>query len=253
MKTILVFSFLINCAIIIGQNPKTIDFTKRMEEYDISKLWTLDKFEMDDDTPTLYRNEPLGYIGENYQRFQIHFISAIKNPDNKLEYFIYGKTKSNGKICTFQGTITIVESKIYKDKYRTLRAGFAKGKYKFYEDPNQKGTGMLKGTFQTDFYINQENRIKYDDLLFDADDFRNNQFFGMWTTYNTKNSKECNWGDYRIPYGGGLDVGPSYFIPNEKYKEFGWENYIIAYSNSQIKREMIEARKKEREKWWLEQ
>jgi hypothetical protein len=35
----------------------------------------------------------LGFIGENYQRFHIHFISIIQNPLNPYEYFAYGKTK----------------------------------------------------------------------------------------------------------------------------------------------------------------
>ena len=252
MKRLLICTFLMNAALIIGQNARTTDFIQNIEAYDISKLWTLETFEMEDGTPTLYRNEPLGYIGENYQRFQIHFISAIKNPNNNLEYFIYGKTKSNGNICSFQGTITIIESKIYKGKNRIFKEGFAKGRYEFFEDPDQKGSGILNGTFQSDFYINEQNQLKYNDLLFDADDFRNNEFIGTWTNYSTNATKECNWGDYRIPYSGGLDVGPSYFIPNEKYRDFGWENYIIAYSSHQSTPEVIDARKKEREKWWID-
>lgn len=96
-----------------GQNIKTSDFTEKIKKYDLSKLWTLNRFQIENDTVSIERKAPLGFIGENYQRFQIHFISAIKNPNNQLEYFIYGKTKVKENICNFQGIITIIESRTY--------------------------------------------------------------------------------------------------------------------------------------------
>lgn len=96
-------------------------------------MWTLDKFQIENDTTTVDRLEPLGFIGENFQRFQIHFISAIKNPDNKLQYFIYGKTKVKENICSFQGTITVTESRTYDiGDIPTLKQGFVKGQYEFF-------------------------------------------------------------------------------------------------------------------------
>src|SRR5690606_17538013 len=137
MKKILTFFLLMISVLVNGQDIKTSDFLKEIMKYDISNLWTLEKFQIENDTTTVNRLEPLGYIGENFQRFQIHFISAIKNPDKKLQYLIYGKTKVKENICSFQGTITITESRTYDEgDIPTLKQGFAKGQYEFFEDPD---------------------------------------------------------------------------------------------------------------------
>ena len=253
MKQVLTFFFLISCVFANGQEIKTSNFSEKIKKYDISDLWTLDKFQIENDTITVDRPEPLGYIGDNFQRFQIHFISAIKNPDNKLQYFIYGKTKVKENICTFQGTITIKKAQIYDEgDFSTLKQGFVKGQYAFYEDPDQKGSGILKGKFQTNFYINEKGEIKYDALMFVADGFSNNQFEGTWTSYKTGNSKKCNWGDYRIPDSGDLDVGTAEFSPSGRYVKNGWQNYIPSWGYSPDNSESIEAKKKEKKKWWIE-
>ncbi len=253
MKQTLTFFLLITSVIVNGQGIKTSDFTEEIKKHDISDLWTLDKFQIENDTIIVDRSEPLGYIGENFQRFQIHFISAIKNPDKKLQYFIYGKTKVKENICVFQGTITIREARIYDEgDIPNLKQGFVKGQYLFYEDPDQKGTGILKGNFQTNFYINEKGEIKYDALMFVADGFQNNQFEGTWTSYKTGDSKKCNWGDYRIPDSRGLDIGVGEFSPCDKYEKYGWQNYIQAWGHYPDKPEVIKARKKEKEKWWME-
>lgn len=253
MKRILTFFFLITSVIANGQEIKTSDFTEEIKNYDISDLWTLDKFQIENDTIMAKRLEPLGYIGENFQRFQIHFISVIKNPDNRLQYFIYGKTKVKENICTFQGEIVISESRTYDEgDTPNLKQGFVKGKYNFFENPNQKGTGTLKGNFQTNFYINEKGKIKYDALMFAADGFQNNQFEGTWISYKTSHLKKCNWGDYRIPNSHGLDIGAGEFSPWEKYEKYGWKNYRKAWGYSLDNPDTKEARKKENEKWWIE-
>ena len=78
-----------------GQETNTTDFFNEIAKHDISELLTLKKFrtEFENDTSWIERMEPLGYIGENYQRFYIHFTSVIQNPKNKSEYFVYGKTR----------------------------------------------------------------------------------------------------------------------------------------------------------------
>ena len=90
--------------------------------------------------------------------------------------------------------------------------------------------------------------------MFVADGFQNNQFQGTWTSYKTAISKKCNWGDYRIPecnWKNGCDQGAGEFSINEKYSKNGWENYRLAWSYYPDKPEVIEARKKEKEKWWI--
>ncbi len=127
------------------------------------------------------------------------FYISIKNPDNELQYFIYGKTKVKENICSFQGSITITESRTYDiGDIPALKQGFVKGQYEFFEDPDQKGTGILKGKFQSDYYINEKGELKYDAITFVADGFNNNQFEGTWTSYKTEESKKKT-GVIRIP------------------------------------------------------
>lgn len=241
--------------IIFSQEIRTTDFSDQIIQYDVSDLWTLTRFqtEFEGDTSTIARREPLGFIGENYQRFFIHFISAIQNPNNKLEYFVYGKTKVKENICSFQGIIKVTSSYLFvESEIPSISQGFIEGDYEFFEDADQKGTGILKGKFKTDFYIDKESNLKYDALSYVADGYKNNQFYGTWTNYKTGTPKKCNWGDNRIPDTVNFDVGVGEFHPLDKYVEFGWVNFQKAYSYSENKQETLEARNKENDKWWLE-
>ena len=49
----------------------------------------------------------------------------------------------------------------------------------------------------------------------------NNQFTGTWKPYNSNNERTANWGDYRIPQSGDLDIGASEFSPADKHLKFG--------------------------------
>ena len=252
MKKTLSFLLLFIPLLVIGQEIKTLDFTEELSKYDISDLLTLNKFQVENDTNTVQRMEPLGYIGDNFQRFYIHFISVIQNPNNHLQYFVYGKTKVKENICSFQGTLNIKESRILiEGDIPPLKQGFVTGDYEFFEDSDQNGTGKLEGNFRTDFYIDETGDLKYDALMWIADGFSNNQFEGTWTSYKNGESKICNWGDYRIPNSRGLDIGAAEFSPHKKYGEYGWWNFIKAAAYQPEDPEVIKARIEEKEKWWL--
>jgi len=255
MKQILIIVGLVISGVVCGQQAKTTDFLTEITKYDISHLWTLNKFQTveEKDTIIIERQEPLGYIGNTYQRFYIHFISAIQNPTDKLKYFIYGKTRVKENICSFQGQIVIKEARIYVEgDLPPLKEGFAKGTYEFYEDSKQKGTGQLTGTFSTEFYIDNKGKIKYDALMIIADGFYNNQFEGIWTSYKLNESKKCNWGDYRIPDSKELDFGAGEFGVNDKYAANGWISYMLSTSMSPDKVDVKSALKEENRKWWIE-
>jgi hypothetical protein len=255
MKLIITFFLLSFSTLIYGQGVKTSDFKTQIKGYDISDLLTLEQFDAENGYSTVKRMEPIGYIGDNFQRFYIHFISVIQNPNNPLEYLVYGKTKVKENVSSFQGTLTIMDAQTYDEgDIPTLKQGFIKGQYKFFEDPHQYGTGILNGEFQTNFYISEQVEIKYDALMFFADGFYNNQFQGTWTSYKTKKSKICNWGDYRIPDSGDLDIGAGGFRANDKYFNLGWKTYEVSkgYGTNATKEEIEEARKSEQKKWWRE-
>ena len=255
MKQIFIIIGLLLSGLIYGQETKTIDFLTEITNYDISDLWTLKKFrtEFEGDTSWIERMEPLGYIGENYQRFYIHFTSVIQNPKNKLEYIVYGKTKVNSNICSFHGLIKIKDSKIgFDNELPSTKQGFVTGDYEFYEDSIQSGAGILKGRFKTDFYIDNKGLIKYNALRFIADGFRNNQFEGIWISYKSNDSKKCNWGDYRIPDSKDLDIGAGEFGVSQKYVSNGWVTYVLDHKMNKL--DVVEDPKvtqAEKEKWWI--
>jgi hypothetical protein len=253
MKRLLIIIGLITTELVFGQESKNTEFLSEIIMYDISDLWTLNKFqtEFEDDTSLVERQEPLGFIGDNYQRFNIHFISVIQNPNNALEYLVFGKSRVKTNICSFQGFITIKEAKAYiESDLPPLKQGFVIGVYEFFEDSDQNGTGIFNGIFKTNFYINTKEKIHYDALNFVSDGYKNNQFQGTWTSYKSNDLKKCNWGDYRIPESQDLDIGVGEFSVDEKYVSNGWLTYMVANGfGTDISGEM---KKAENEKWWID-
>src|SRR5690606_31583927 len=182
----------------------------------------------EDGKEKIKREEILGFIGDDYQRFFIHFVSVIQNPTDPYEYLVYGKTKVKETICSFQGTITVRQARTYiNGDIPKYKQGYATCEVILYEDKKQSSTGFIKGTLKSDFIIDDKEQFRYDALSFVADGFANNQFVGSWTSYKTNTTKKCNWGDYRIPEYGDLDIGTGEFSVNEKYVKNGWLSYML--------------------------
>lgn len=237
-----------------AQDAATTDFYAQIKNYDLSIIMNPVSFlteENEEDKEKIIRAEILGFIGDDYQRFFIHFVSIIQNPTNPYQYLVYGKTKVKDKICSFQGTITIRKARTYKNgDIPTYKQGFAASDVILYEDKKQSSTGFIKGSLTSYFIIDNKGLFRYDGLSFAADGFSNNQFIGSWTSYKTNISKKCNWGDYRIPDCGDLDTGAGEFSVNDKYLKHGWENFSLAYSYLNDKPEVQKARQKENIPWW---
>ena len=238
---------------VFAQAIPTSDFFAQIKNYDISTILIADSILIEDsENPKdkIKRTEILGFIGDNYQRFQIHFISIVQNPSNSYEYFAYGKTKVKENICSFQGTIKITKSRLYiEGDLPTYKQGFAECEVNLYEDSKQNSTGFFSGRLTTHFIIDNKGVFRYDALSFVADGFCNNQFVGTWTSYKTKSTKKCNWGDYRIPESGNFDIGAGEFFVDDKYVKNGWENYKLAWGYLETP-EVLKARQKENEQWW---
>lgn len=219
--------------------------------FDYSSLWT--------------KNDKtiLGFIGDNYQRLNVNYLAVIKNVENPSKYYIYGKSRVKSKVCQFMGEIELIhirkvidpekqqlyeEAKRQNDEEAIKR--FSKqehillAKYQFFEDPNQEGTGIFKGILRTNFYFDVD-KIFYNDLEIESDNFFNNQCVGTWSSYMSGVSKKCNLGEYRIPYSGDLDIGAGEFSPNTKYLDKGWDIYYKAFIQNDM-----DARKEEEMVWW---
>ena len=240
-----------------GQEVKTMDFFSQIKNYDLSTILMADKFLAEDnenEKEYIKRAEMLGFIGNDYQRFFIHFVSVIQNPANPMEYFAYGKTKVKETIRTFQGTIIIKQAETYTIvDWPEYKEGFAICDLILYEDNKQSSTGFIKGSVKSEFLIDSKGKFRYDATSFGADGFSNNQFIGSWTNYKTNITKKCNWGDYRIPeceWNNGCDIGAGEFSISERFVKNGWENYKSAYTVEPDKSEAKKAKQKENEKWW---
>jgi len=197
-----------------------------IEKYDVSELFT------HTESSFIY-----GFIGDTFQRIQIHFSKVGKIGKHPNQYEVEGKTKVRNNICDFRGTITITSArKQAKEKIidgildrdekvasSIAVRGIAVSDCEFLENPNQKYAGVFRGKLATYFYINQGDVIHYDDLNDYSDRYLNNGFVGIWTSYNSKLIKKVHWGDWRIPFSGDLDIGAGEFWPAKKYLNNGWE------------------------------
>ena len=235
---------------IFAQEIPTSDFFTQIKDYDLSVAIASDSIFIDEDM-MIERPELLGFIGDNYQRFHIHFISIIQNPFNPYEYFAYGKTKVKNNICEFQGTIKITKARRYiEGDIPTYKQGYAECEVNLYEESKQNSTGFFSGKLSTGFVIDDKGVFRYDAVAYVADGYSNNEFIGTWTSYKTKSTKKCNWGDRRIPESKELDIGDGDFMIDDKYVKNGWENYKLAWNTYPETPAVIKARQKENEKWW---
>jgi hypothetical protein len=199
------------------------DLKEQFIKYDFSFLFTHTKNSL------IY-----GFIGDNYQRIKVKFINVKKDTLMPDTYNVYGKSMVKNNIDQFIGTIKILNIRKLKNisygvdneyKNKGIKGEFIIiGSYNLAEDKKQKHAGLFNGICKSDFYLKTNNRIYYDDLELNADGYTNNQFVGEWAPYNDDLKKKCNWGDFRIPNSGDLDIGAGEFSPNNKYLKYGWQS-----------------------------
>ena len=163
-------------------------FYDKLQGYDLSQVIHPDSI-ADDMFDKFKRPEPLGFIGDNYQRFQIHFTSFQKSEKNLHEYVITGKTRVKSNICSFTGTLKIVSAKYDNDPEMLDITGFKSGiitsNIEIIEDKSQKGSGSIKGTLVTDVVFDDKRQLHYNAIMLIADGYSNNSFIGTWTSYRT--------------------------------------------------------------------
>jgi hypothetical protein len=112
------------------------------------------------------------------------------------------------------------------DREHGLTEGVISGRYLFRQNPKQRGSGVFEGKLSTGYYTDKQGTIHYDDLDMGADGYTNNDFVGTWKSYRGTRVEKCNWGDYRAPDSGDLDVGAGDFYPNDKYIKNGWQAFV---------------------------
>jgi hypothetical protein len=178
--------------------------------------------------------EFLGYIGNEYQRIYIEFTSIRKDEFKPGTYEVIGYSIVHNNKCDFTGTLKIEQIREFKQMHFGVDnmyedAGFKSqglliGKYIFEENPEQSHVGIFEGIITLWWYIDKDGNIQFDDLETYSDSYRNNQYVGTWTEYGKSKGKVCNWGEYRIPFSGELDIGAAEFSVDPKYLNKGWKD-----------------------------
>ena len=165
-----------------------------------------------------------GFIGENYQRLRMKFLSVEHDRLQPDIYAVQGKSRVRSTTCALHGELAIEHVRrnpdpdydvegVYKD---SLIHGFftVTGAYRFIEDSTCAHAGSFQGKFISWFYLDADGRVRYDDVIDVADGYTNNEFVGDWRAKNGGTIKRCNWGDWRIPDSGEFDAGAGEFSPD---------------------------------------
>jgi len=181
------------------------------------------------------QSEFLGFIEPNYQRLKVYFAHISKSKNDPRKYLVKGATAVLNNRCDFTGSISLTEVREYHsvhfgvdDEYKSQgirKQGVAIGRFRLEEDPKQKHVGVFEGTMLLYWYLDRAGKLKYDDIELGADGYRNNQYVSIWTQYGSKKGTQANWGEYRIPLSGDLDMGDGEFSVNPKYLDNGWRDY----------------------------
>jgi len=176
----------------------------------------------------------LGFIGDNYQRLNIYFTSISKSDSDESLFLVKGISLVENNKCEFKGTIKVTQIREYETLHFGVDDNFKKagikaqgvliGTYRFEESKEQKHSGTFEGIAALNWVQDQYDILHYDSILSFSDRYRNNQYVGKWTEYGSDKSMVANWGEFRIPFSGDLDIGAGEFSPNPKYRKYGWRN-----------------------------
>jgi hypothetical protein len=237
MKNIaLIFlSIVINGSLAIAQQKE--EWLKKLEEPASAndKLKAENKVDQykafDFSTLMVPKSEFLGILDDHFRRIDVYYSSVVKSESDPLVYKVTGASVVYNNKCDFTGTITIKQIREFEnlhygidEKYKgkIKSEGILIGEYIFKEDPKQFHVGTFNGVVTLWWYLDKFGIMHYDDIQKYSDTFKNNQYVGTWTQYDKTGSKICNWGEYRIPFSGDLDIGAGEFTPDPKYKKMGW-------------------------------
>jgi hypothetical protein len=195
-----------------------------------------------------------GAIGKTNRRFRIHISKAVRSEEDSSSYYIEGKTNVNSNVCRFTGKIkTEKVTKNYSYSQDEIGPpsevmGQIDGSFEFLEDPSQKGSGILKGTFSIGWNVDGDRIVLGDIWYTYATSVLS--FSGIWTSYKTEQSQDLCWSNYIppcLPQDFDCSDGPD-LIPCEKYANNGWESLRDIFSSSDQVRQ--QANEIESFAWW---
>ncbi|UII19767.1 hypothetical protein [Fulvivirga ligni] len=235
MKSILLILLLTTTSLFAQQQKQWIQSLENADEgrYELKLSNLLSKYTHHDfSTLLMPQSEFLGFIGSDYRRIHINYSKVSKDEDFPNVYHLKGSTTVYNNTCDFIGSITIEQVREFKHMYYGVDSmythlgmkaqGIIIASYKFNEHPEQQHVGVFEGVMTLWWYLDKAGTLHYYNLNQQADDYKNNQYIGTWREYGKDAPKVCNWGEYRIPFSGDLDLGKGEFSANPKYEDKGW-------------------------------
>lgn len=214
-----------------GGLDKLID----LRTFDFSSIWLTDD------------NQQNGVIGLDCKRIKIHISNVTKESKDNLLYRVVGKSNVGGNICDFSGQIKLIHAYQTESDAGYEFSGNLFAEYVFYEDKSQNHVGTFQGIFECFFYLDRKNKKALLDESADiADGYFNRTYVGTWKGYNSKTTKKCIWGDYRLPFTFDFDCGDGEMIICDKYVQNGWATF-----NSGDEYEFINEKVIIKDKWWV--
>ena len=240
--------------------PPSTDYYPALKGRNVSALWLAIRRAHPDkqmQAAVVEPNEPfpdpIGFIGSTYQRFYLHYTGIRQDATNPYVYRVVGKTRVKNNICAFTGTITVVKARLYKEpnrEYTQYREGELTCQVALAESRQQPGSGTIRGTLTTYFYVDKQGQPQYNLLELFADGFSNNECVGTWTSYSNSQPKTCNWGDFFIPKADALRFTDTEFQIAPKYRANGWQTYQRVLIGDAQDPGYKQALAEEKRAWW---
>jgi hypothetical protein len=237
--------------------PPSTDYYAALKSKNISTLWyAVQRMHPDkqySQGKSFAMPDPIGFIGPNYQRFYLHYTSIRQDATNPYVYRVAGKTRVKNNICAFTGTIMVAKARLYKEpntEFPQYREGELTCQVALAEDRQQPGSGTIRGTLTTYFYVDKQGQPQYNLLDIYADGYGNNGCTGTWTSYANGQTKTCNWGDFFIPKADALRFSDTEFQIDPKYRANGWQTYQQVKAGAEYDPATKKALAEENRAWW---
>ena len=193
-----------------------------------------------------------GILGNDFKRIEVYIYPDMIRTDS-LTYTLRGRTKVKRNVCDFVGEVRI--KKIYHFPDKDPLEDFYKiiAEYTFKENRDKNGTGVFRGIFSANGYIEDDapGVIKVDERFVDGDGYENRTYVGTWQRYkNPSVVKRCVWGDYRLPFTFDFDIGDGEMWVNPKYASPEWDRYSKFEDIEYTETKNGKIRAKYKNPWW---
>lgn len=199
------------------------DTTMRfLQHWDLSQTVLYKKPSYNIHTRFVETEEPLGFCGDNYQRFYIHWDTIYKQTPRI--YRIEGRTRCKDEYCAVYG-ITVIDSVYFDWTYfipeLNFRCGEIHGHYTMIALQDDTPVGKLQG--EAIHYFFEKNDTLFYSTSNEDDAQCGREHRGVWIDMRNNDTLRCNWGDLDIPDCGDLNIGWGCFLVNKKYYDYGWQ------------------------------